>query len=87
MECRHLDDDKTNNTPENLCWGTRSENTYDKIRNGRHPMAAKTHCKRGHAFDEVNTYRNPATGSRRCRKCKRLRRIELTAAAAQQQAA
>ena len=87
MECRHLDDDKTNNTPENLCWGTRSENTYDKIRNGRHPMAAKTHCKRGHAFDEVNTYRNPATGSRRCRKCKRLRRIELTAAAAHQQAA
>lgn len=30
-------------------------------------MAAKTHCKRGHLFDEINTYRH-RTG-RMCRTC------------------
>ena len=34
MECRHLDGNKTNNRPENLCWGTRTENTADKRRHG-----------------------------------------------------
>lgn len=33
--------------------------------------AAKTHCKRGHAFDETNTYR--WRSSRICRECRRLR--------------
>jgi hypothetical protein len=32
---RHLDDVKTNNTKENLCWGTSKENIADAIRNGR----------------------------------------------------
>jgi len=31
--------------------------------------AAKTHCKRGHAFDEANTYHY--RGSRHCRTCRR----------------
>ena len=30
--------------------------------------ARKTHCKRGHSFDEKNTYRTPK-GARQCRKC------------------
>ena len=34
MECRHLDGDKDNNRSENLCWGTRTENTADKRRHG-----------------------------------------------------
>ena len=34
MECRHLDGNKTNNRPENLCWGTRTENMADKLRHG-----------------------------------------------------
>ena len=29
-----------------------------------------THCKRGHEFNAENTYTNPHTGRRRCRKCK-----------------
>ena len=34
-ECRHLNDVKTDNRwPENLKWGTRSENMYDRTRNG-----------------------------------------------------
>jgi len=32
--------------------------------------ARKTHCKRGHLFDEVNTYRYKS--GRKCRACKRL---------------
>lgn len=32
--------------------------------------AQKTHCKRGHEFDQENTYVNPFFGGRACRKCK-----------------
>lgn len=85
MECRHLDDNKLNNTPSNLRWGTRSENTYDKVRNGRHPMASRTHCIRGHQFDDENTYITPI-GSRACRTCraaeKRARRAQTEKEAA-----
>lgn len=35
--------------------------------------ARKTHCKRGHPFDEVNTYRAPNGKGRDCRACKRVR--------------
>ena len=34
--CLHRDDDKLNNTPENLYWGTQSQNQKDSMRNGRH---------------------------------------------------
>jgi hypothetical protein len=71
QECRHLDDDKTNNTVGNLRWGTRSENTLDKVRNGRHPMASKTHCVNGHEYTAATTYINPRDGHRRCRICRR----------------
>ena len=30
---------------------------------------ALSHCKRGHPFDEANTYRHPQTGRRACRRC------------------
>lgn len=34
--------------------------------------ASKTHCKRGHAFDDANTH-ILRTGSRKCRACDRIR--------------
>jgi hypothetical protein len=37
-EVRHLDGTRTNNDPENLCWGTASENRYDSVRHGTHHM-------------------------------------------------
>lgn len=50
--------------------------------------AAKTHCVRGHLFDEANTYRHHSRGERRCRTCNRdrmrqqRRRLRLAATAA-----
>jgi hypothetical protein len=34
-ECRHLDGNPLNNRSDNLCWGTPTENTLDRIRHGR----------------------------------------------------
>jgi len=31
----------------------------------------KTHCSRGHAFTEENTWRSPSTGRRKCRTCQK----------------
>ena len=30
---RHLDDDRTNNHPDNLAWGTKSQNWHDSVKN------------------------------------------------------
>ncbi len=54
--------------PEHLYLGTYSDNTYDKIRAGNHPQAKKTHCLRGHVYDEDNTYLY--RGGRSCRACR-----------------
>jgi hypothetical protein len=45
---------------------TRSEHRklHEAARN-----AAKTHCPRGHPYDDANTYISPR-GSRICRKCR-----------------
>lgn len=69
MKALHYDDDPQNNALSNLRWGTQSENTFDKVRNGNHPMARRTHCKHGHEYTEANTYRYPKTGYRACRTC------------------
>jgi hypothetical protein len=70
METRHLNGDPADNRLVNLKYGTPSENALDRVRHGTHPMASKTHCKRGHAFTKANTYIIPTTGSRQCKTCK-----------------
>lgn len=70
LEVRHLDDDPDNNHLTNLVYGTRSENTLDRVRNGTHHQAAKTRCKNGHEFTPENTLCR-AGGGRRCRECHR----------------
>lgn len=77
---RHLDDNKLNNCLDNLEWGTPRENMADALANGK--LAAcnvgKTHCKRGHPFDEANTYRfkqfykGRISWCRQCKACKSL---------------
>lgn len=36
----------------------------------RTPRQPATHCQRGHAFDEANTYVNPSSGKRQCKQCR-----------------
>lgn len=68
LEVCHRDDDCTNNTPENLYWGTHRSNMRDAVRNGRHHQKRKTHCKHGHEFTPSNTI--PRSNNRRaCRTC------------------
>jgi hypothetical protein len=76
QEVCHWDDDKSNNLPGNLRWGTRSENVLDKVRNGGHHLANRTHCKKsGHPLSGENLYITPS-GRRQCRECSRARRRE-----------
>ena len=70
----HRDDDPFNNTVENLCYGTYSQNMRDKVANGNHHNARKTHCKRGHALSGDNLYINPKGGNRHCLACRNLHR-------------
>lgn len=52
---RHLDDNPSNNSLENLAWGTPSENSFDRVRNGNDFNSNKTHCPKGHPYDDENT--------------------------------
>ena len=45
-----------------------------------HPNKLKTHCPKGHPYDEENTYRTPSTGGRMCRTCMRERNRAVRAA-------
>lgn len=69
---RHLDDDKTNNHVSNLRWGTPSENSYDKVRNGNDHYAKRDACKNGHLFTPDNIARRAQyPGTRYCKACMR----------------
>lgn len=71
QEALHENDNPADNRwPENLRWGTRSENKLDSVKNGIHPNARKTHCKRNHEFTPENT-RITSAGGRQCRQCVR----------------
>jgi hypothetical protein len=37
----------------------------------RRYWAQITHCPQGHPYDEANTYTNPKTGNRNCKRCRR----------------
>jgi len=69
LQCRHLDGNPLNCTPQNLRWGTPKENVADTMLQGRHANLSKTHCVKGHEYSEANTYR--LGGRRFCRSCNR----------------
>ena len=65
----HWNDDKEDNRPENLRWGTPNENMFDRVRNGIHHNAVKTHCKWGHEFTPENTKPQSGKRGRDCKAC------------------
>jgi hypothetical protein len=70
--CCHWDDNPRNNHIANLRWGTHSENERDKVRNGRHELASKTHCPRSHLLAPPNLHRSEwLKGHRICLACHR----------------
>jgi HNH endonuclease len=68
--CHHCDNPPCVN-PAHLFLGTSRDNQLDRVAKGRHNQTAKTHCPRGHPYDEANTRHH--NGRRFCRACKRER--------------
>lgn len=71
QEVCHFDGDPLNNRADNLRWDTHSANKLDDRRNGV-GNAAKTHCPRGHAYDNENTYVPRNRRVRVCRICQKV---------------
>ena len=74
MEICHGDGDRTNNSLENLRYGTRSDNMLDRVRHGTDPQASRTHCSLGHELFAENLRASVAKlGHRKCLACNRAR--------------
>jgi hypothetical protein len=57
--------------PQHLWLGTQRDNLVDSVIKKRHRCSGATHCSRGHAYDEENTYYAPPNGARVCKICHR----------------
>ena len=53
---------------KHLYLGIPTDNMQDRLRAGRNPNVNKVQCRRGHLYDEGNTYYRP-DGGRKCRAC------------------
>lgn len=76
----HRDDDRTNNSLENLYYGTPSQNNHDFVRNGRHWQVKKTRCPEGHLLGGRNlrddSLRNGLRACKACRDARNIRRSQ-----------
>lgn len=50
LDCRHLDDDTSNNKLDNLAWGNAKDNYDDAVRNGSHGPKSPGAILRGNAL-------------------------------------
>ncbi len=66
----HRDDNQNNNDLSNLYWGTKKQNTEDRIRNN--PL--KNYCSNGHLYIDSSIMKQK-DGSRKCRACHYARQI------------
>jgi hypothetical protein len=70
FEVCHRDGDPTNNSVDNLYWGSVSDNRFDSVRHGTHVESRKTHCPRGHVLQHPNLYPLISRRARgTCRTC------------------
>lgn len=72
MQVRHLNGNHTDNRAVNLCYGTPSENQYDRVDHGTHPNANKVTCKLRHELAEPNLVPS-LLPKRGCLACSRAR--------------
>jgi len=72
FEACHENDVRTDNRLRNLRWDTHLENVRDALTRNRMRShnGEKTHCHRGHPFNETNTLIRP--NGRSCRECRRI---------------
>lgn len=69
---RHWNDTPTDNRPENLLYGTKSDNSDDAVRNGVHQMTMRKRCPLDHPLDGDNLRPDVAKdGHRGCLACAR----------------
>lgn len=71
----HQDANPHNNDPSNIDFLCRrchqeTDGRIEMLRSLGKAQAAATHCKRGHPFDEANTYVCPKTKHRCCKTCR-----------------
>lgn len=73
---RHTCDNPICTNPDHLIAGTQLDNMNDRRVRGRakNQNTNKTHCIKGHKFDEHNTYYS--SKQRHCRKCAAIRSAE-----------
>lgn len=75
MQIDHTCNNRKCVNPDHLEQVTASENTKRMYQRGQEPRGAvdfqknKTHCQRGHAYNEENTYWRPDRVGRGCRQC------------------
>ena len=56
---------------EHLYLGNQFDNMRDSIKDKTHFMSNVIYCPQGHEYNDDNTYRNPNTGHRGCKECRR----------------
>lgn len=78
----HNDGDPSNNALSNLRWDTHRANSLDRIKHGRHHLAIRQRCIRGHEFDGLYVSTSGHRRQRTCSKCEAIRRTKKKTAAA-----